>query len=92
MRGGEVNVRILDYVDEVKKQQLLERISLYISGKLEAGKYPAKPLETFFLFRHLLDEGLYGELDSGKIIAVFERIQEQSGRGNIRRKAVQCWT
>ncbi|WP_342447454.1 DUF6138 family protein [Paenibacillus ihuae] len=81
VRGGEVNVRILDYVDEEKKEQLLERISLYISGKLEAGKYPTKPLETFFLSRHLLDEGLYGELDSGRIIAVFERIQDLN-RGN----------
>lgn len=81
VRGGEVNVRILDFVDDEKKQHLLERISLYISGKLEAGKYPTKPLETFFLSRHLLDEGLFAVLDSGRIIAVFERIQELN-RGN----------
>lgn len=45
--GGTVKVPILKYMDEAKKQLLLERISSYISSKLEAGKYPTKPLETF---------------------------------------------
>ncbi|MDF9839250.1 MULTISPECIES: DUF6138 family protein [unclassified Paenibacillus] len=74
--GGFVKVPILEYVDEAKKKLLLDRISLYISSKLEAGKYPTKPLETFFLARHLLDEELFPVLDSGRIIGVYERIQE----------------
>lgn len=80
-REGGVNVRILEFVDETKKQQLLERISIYISDKLEAGKYPTKPLETFFLSRHLLDERLFPDTDPGVIISVFENIQ-QVNKGN----------
>lgn len=44
---GVVHVHILEYVDEAKKQQLLEQIRLYTLNKLDAGKYPTKPLETF---------------------------------------------
>ncbi|MBY0011891.1 DUF6138 family protein [Paenibacillus typhae] len=76
VNGGTVKVPILKYVDEAKKQQLLDRIGSYISSKLEAGKYPTKPLETFFLARHLLDEELFPDLDSGRIIGLYERIQE----------------
>ncbi|CAM4490856.1 DUF6138 family protein [Paenibacillus typhae] len=75
VNGGTVKVPILKYVDEAKKQQLLDRIGSYISSKLEAGKYPTKPLETFFLARHLLDEELFPVLDSGRIIGLYERIQ-----------------
>ncbi|WP_134686885.1 DUF6138 family protein [Brevibacillus migulae] len=78
---GEVNIRILEYVDEAKKKQLLERISIYIADKLEAGKYPTQPLETFFLSRHLLDEGLFPDADPGQIISIFENIQ-QVNKGN----------
>ncbi len=81
VREGGVNVRILEYVDETKKKLLLDRISAYIGNKLEAGKYPTKPLETFFLSRHLLDEGLFPEADPGRIISVFENIQ-QVNKGN----------
>ncbi|WP_332910031.1 DUF6138 family protein [Paenibacillus sonchi] len=81
VREGGVNVRILEYVDETKKKLLLERISAYVGNKLEAGKYPTKPLETFFLSRHLLDEGLFPEMDPGRIISVFENIQ-QVNKGN----------
>ncbi|HZG17039.1 MAG TPA: DUF6138 family protein [Candidatus Bathyarchaeia archaeon] len=80
LEGG-VNVRILEYVDETKKKQLLERISIYVADKLEAGKYPTKPLETFFLSRHLLDEGLFPDMDPDRIISVFENIQ-QVNKGN----------
>lgn len=76
VNGGTVKVPILKYVDEAKKQLLLDRIGSYISSKLEAGKYPTKPLETFFLARHLLDEELFPVLDSGRIIGLYERIQE----------------
>ncbi|MEI2394173.1 DUF6138 family protein [Paenibacillus phytohabitans] len=78
---GVVHVHILEYVDEAKKQQLLEQIRLYTLNKLDAGKYPTKPLETFFLARHLLDEGLYPVLDSGRITAVYDKIQELN-KGN----------
>ncbi|WP_150271277.1 DUF6138 family protein [Paenibacillus tepidiphilus] len=79
--GGTAHVRILEVVDETKKQWLLDRISRYISDKLDDGKYPTKPLETFFLARHLLDEGLFPVLDSGRIIRVFDKLQELN-RGN----------
>ncbi|UJF31444.1 DUF6138 family protein [Paenibacillus hexagrammi] len=78
---GWVHVRILEYVDETKREQLLARISNYIAVKLEVGKYPTKPLESFFLARHLLDKGLFPEADSSWIIAVFESIQ-QVNKGN----------
>ncbi|WP_350224371.1 DUF6138 family protein [Lysinibacillus sp. fls2-241-R2A-57] len=74
-REGDVNVRILEYVDETKKKQLLKRISFYIADKLEAGKNPTKPLETFFLSKHLLDERLFPDLDVVHIISIFEKIQ-----------------
>ncbi|WP_036739736.1 DUF6138 family protein [Paenibacillus sp. HGH0039] len=80
-REGEVRVRIYEYVNETKKKQLLERISFYIEKKLEAGKYPTKPLETFFLSRHLLDERLFPNMDVGRIISLFEKIQ-QVNKGN----------
>ncbi|MDR6885213.1 DUF6138 family protein [Bacillus sp. 3255] len=80
-REGEVNVRILEYVDETKKTYLLEQISTYIADKLTAGKYPSKPLETFFLSRHLLDERLFPNADPGWIISIFDHIQ-QVNRGN----------
>ncbi len=80
-REGEVSVRIYEYVDETKKNQLLERISSYIAKKLEEGKYPTKPLETFFLSRHLLDERLFPDVDAGRIISLFEKIQ-QVNKGN----------
>jgi len=78
---GEVNIRILEYVDETRRQQLLEQISEYIAVKIEAGKYPTKPLETFFLSRHLLDERLYRELDVDQILSIWEKIQDLN-KGN----------
>lgn len=74
-RKGDVNVCILEYVDEMKKKQLLKQISFYIADKLETGKNPTKPLETFFLSRHLLDERLFPDLDAVHIISIFEKIQ-----------------
>jgi len=76
-----VNVRILEYVDETRKQQLLEQISKYIAVKIEAGKYPTKPLETFFLSRHLLDERLFPQLEVIQILTIWEKIQDLN-KGN----------
>lgn len=81
VREGDLNLSILTYADETKKKQLRERIGTYIANKLEAGTYPTKPLETFFLSRHILDEGLYPDADPAWIIAVFERVQ-QLNKGN----------
>ena len=81
VREGDLNLSILTYADETKKKQLRERIATYIANKLEAGTYPTKPLETFFLSRHILDEGLYPDSDPAWIIAVFERVQ-QLNKGN----------
>nr|WP_151737022.1 DUF6138 family protein [Paenibacillus tengchongensis] len=79
--SGFVHVRILDSVDEAKKQWLQDQISHYISNKLNAGNYPTKPLESFFLARHLLDEGLFPVLESARIIEIFEKILELN-KGN----------
>ncbi|MFD3259010.1 DUF6138 family protein [Paenibacillus lentus] len=73
---GLVELTVLEMVYEEKKQQLLERIQSYIEKKLEKGSYPTKPLETFFLARHLLDPYLFPEPEAAKTIALFDRIQE----------------
>ncbi|MGG1661035.1 DUF6138 family protein [Brevibacillus sp. NRS-1366] len=78
---GEVKLPILRQVDQEKKEFLSNRITDYLSTKLETKERPTKPLETFFLSRHLLDEELFPELDAGKIITVFEKIQELN-KGN----------
>lgn len=72
---GLVELIVFETVFEEKKQQLLQRIQSYIEEKLEKGCYPTKPLETFFLARHLLDPYLFHELEAARTIAVFERIQ-----------------
>lgn len=81
VREGDLNLCILTYADETKKKQLQEQISIYIANKLEAGTYPTKPLETFFLSRHILDEGLFPDADPAWIIGVYERVQ-QLNKGN----------
>lgn len=73
---GLVELTVLETEYEAKKQQLLERIHSYIEKKLEKGTYPTKPLETFFLARHLLDPHLFPEPEAAKTIALFDRIQE----------------
>lgn len=81
VREGDRNLWILTYADETKKKQLQERISIYIANKLEKGTYPTKPLETFFLSRHILDEGLFPDADPDWIIGVYERVL-QLNKGN----------
>ncbi|OIB01132.1 hypothetical protein AK95_01560 [Paenibacillus sp. LC231] len=54
---------------------------LNIADKLEAGTYPTKPLETFFLSRHILDEGLFPDADADWIVGVYERVL-QLNKGN----------
>ncbi|WP_072329199.1 MULTISPECIES: DUF6138 family protein [unclassified Paenibacillus] len=73
---GPVKVTVLERVFEEKKRQLLERIQAYIEKKLEKGSYPTKPLETFFLTRHLLDPNLFHEPEADRLSALFDRIQE----------------
>ncbi|MBU5346085.1 DUF6138 family protein [Paenibacillus lautus] len=81
VRECDLNLCILTYADETKKKQLQERISIYIANKLEKGTYPTKPLETFFLSRHILDEGLFPDADPDWIIGVYERVL-QLNKGN----------
>ncbi|WP_010503675.1 DUF6138 family protein [Paenibacillus elgii] len=76
VREGEVTLPILQHIDKAKKERLLNSIASYIQTKLDDGKYPTKPLETFFLSRHLLDENLFPDPDVGRIISVFENILE----------------
>ncbi|NEW07310.1 hypothetical protein GK047_14990 [Paenibacillus sp. SYP-B3998] len=73
---GPVKLTVLEIVYEEKKRQLLERIQSYIEKKLEKGSYPTKPLETFFLTRHLLDPYLFHEPEVARMTALFDRIQE----------------
>lgn len=73
---GKLHLTLLDYVHEEKRQQLLERVHSYVDNKVENGTYPTKPLESFFLTRHLLDVNLFPELDVARTIAIYNRIQE----------------
>ncbi|MDN4604329.1 DUF6138 family protein [Paenibacillus sp. F6_3S_P_1C] len=73
---GKLQVTLLEYINEGKRQQLLERIHTYVDHKLLGGSYPTKPLESFFLTRHLLDPRLFPELDVAWTIAQYDRIQE----------------
>ncbi|MGF9700425.1 DUF6138 family protein [Paenibacillus sp. MABNR03] len=73
---GKLQLTLLEYINEEKKEQLLERIHTYVEQKLEHGTYPTKPLESFFLTRHLVDPELFPELDIAWVIAQYERIQE----------------
>lgn len=73
---GKLQVTMLEYINEGKRQQLLERIHTYVDQKLLKGSYPTKPLESFFLTRHLLDPKLFPELNVAWIIAQYDRIQE----------------
>ncbi|MEY8739834.1 DUF6138 family protein [Bacillales bacterium AN1005] len=73
---GKLHLTLLDYVHEEKRQQLLERVHSYVDEKVENGTYPTKPLESFFLTRHLLDVNLFPTLDVARTIAIFNRIQE----------------
>ena len=72
---GKLHLTLLEYVNEDKRQALLENIHAYIGQKLTHGKHPTKPLETFFLARHLLDPQLFPQLDVAWSIAQYERIQ-----------------
>ena len=73
---GLVKITVLETVYEEKRQQLLDRIQSYMEKRLEKGSYPTKPLETFFLARHLLDPYLFPEPEVARTIAIFDRIQE----------------
>ncbi|HBU84839.1 MULTISPECIES: DUF6138 family protein [Paenibacillus] len=73
---GKLQVTMLEYNNEGKRQQLLERIHTYVDQKLLKGSYPTKPLESFFLTRHLLDPKLFPELNVAWTIAQYDRIQE----------------
>ncbi|MBR2563741.1 MAG: hypothetical protein IKE29_03885 [Paenibacillus sp.] len=73
---GELELTLLEYINEEKRQQLMEHIHTYIDKKLENGTYPTKPLESFFLVNHLLDPKLFPELDIAWTIRQYDRILE----------------
>ena len=96
---GKLQVTLFEYMNEEKKERLLERIHTYVEQKLENGTYPTKPLESFFLTRHLLDPELFPSPNIAWIIAQYDRIQELNNgrqgalaehRGNIIR-ALKDW-
>ncbi|MET3939852.1 hypothetical protein ABIC22_002664 [Paenibacillus sp. PvP094] len=96
---GKLQLTLFEYINEEKKEQLLERIHTYVKQKLENGTYPTKPLESFFLTRHLLDRELFPSPNIAWIIAQYDRIQELNKgrqdalaehRGNIIR-ALKDW-
>lgn len=96
---GKLQLTLFEYINEEKKEQLLERIHTYVEQKLENGTYPTKSLESFFLTRHLLDPELFPSPNIAWIIAQYDRIQELNKgrqdalaehRGNIIR-ALKDW-
>ncbi|MCK6078889.1 DUF6138 family protein [Paenibacillus silvae] len=72
---GMLKLTLLEYVNQEKRQLLLDRIHTYTEQKLENGVHPTKSLETHFLASHLLDPVLYPALDAAWIIRQYERIQ-----------------
>lgn len=73
---GKLHLTLLEYVNDGKRLALLENIHAYIGKKLTQGSHPTKPLETFFLTRHLLDPLLFPQPDIAWTIAQFERIEQ----------------
>lgn len=72
---GKLHLTLLEYVNGDKREALLENIHAYIGQKLTQGAHPTKPLETFFLARHLLDPQLFPQPDVAWTIAQYDRIQ-----------------
>ncbi|WP_127546649.1 DUF6138 family protein [Paenibacillus amylolyticus] len=96
---GKLQLTLLEWINEEKRQLLLERIHTYVDKRLENSTYPTKPLESFFLTSHLLDPKLFPELDVAWTIRLYDRIQELNQgrpealaehRGEITR-AVTAW-
>ena len=73
---GKLHLTLLEYVNDGKRLALLENIHAYIGKELTQGSHPTKPLETFFLTRHLLDPLLFPQPDIAWTIAQFERIEQ----------------
>jgi len=72
---GKLHLTLLEYVNDGKRQALLENIHAYIGQTLTQGSEPTPPQETFFLARHLLDKQLFPQPDVAWIIAQYDRIQ-----------------
>ncbi|WP_370641074.1 DUF6138 family protein [Brevibacillus sp. HD3.3A] len=73
---GEVKLPIVELFNAEKQQRLLAEISAYRTQLFSASTGPTKPLETFFLSRHLLNRSLFPETDCHEAIRVFDRILE----------------
>ena len=72
---GKLQLDLLDYINEDKRQTLLARIGAYVEHKLTHGTQATAALESFFLARHLLDRQLFPQLDVAWTIAQFERVE-----------------
>lgn len=75
---GSPPFQIVELISEDKREWLLERIHTYIRDKLEAGQYPTKPLDSFFLARHIVDPGLFPELDAAFVLRVYDSVMERN--------------
>ncbi|NLR58137.1 hypothetical protein HGH93_08510 [Chitinophaga polysaccharea] len=74
VNGKRIAIAPYSYTSESRRKQLLSAIAQYIDQRIDNGQYPTKELDTFFLSRHLLDEGLFHPLEAPRIIAIFDKI------------------
>lgn len=77
---GPLELPVLNVINEAKRQLLLERIAAYTGKHLQSEQYGGKPLESFFLTRHLLEPGLLPRFDAAWTVQQFERLQQMDKR------------
>ncbi|MBE1442935.1 DUF6138 family protein [Paenibacillus sp. OAS669] len=76
LADGEWDVIVVDYINQSKRNNLLERIHQYIRNKLEAKSFPTAPLDSFFLSNHLVDSGLFPTIDLKELFRIYDRVLE----------------
>lgn len=74
VNGKRIAIAPYNHTSEFRREQLLTAIAQYIAQRIDNGQYPTKELDTFFLSRHLLDEGLFRPLEAPRIMAIFDKI------------------
>ncbi|NLR77003.1 DUF6138 family protein [Chitinophaga eiseniae] len=72
--GRRIAIAPYNHTSESRRAQLLTTIAQYIDQHIDNGQYPTKELDTFFLSRHLLDEGLFQPPEASRIMAIFDKI------------------
>ncbi|MFJ5455259.1 DUF6138 family protein [Pectobacterium jejuense] len=75
---GRLLITLFTFINEVKKQRLLESIHAYTDRYLTHGTAPTEPLQTFFLVRHLFDAHLFPAMDIDNVITLLELIQQRN--------------